>query len=56
MEEEHDAIIDQISSHEAGTLLESVPAPGTNFSSSLYAYCLCASIIAPRPSPNPSPF
>ena len=37
MEEEYDAnICGQISSHEARTLLESVPAPGTNFSYSIF--------------------
>ena len=56
MEEVQQASEWQISSHEAGTLLEKVPVPGTNFSSSLNAYYLCASTMAPRPSPNPSPF
>ena len=46
----------QISSHEAGTLLESVPAPGINFSSSIYQKRDQKIEQTPGPSPNPSPF
>ena len=46
----------QISSHEAGTLLESVPALGTNFSYSTNDSTSLSKSKAPRPSPNPSPF
>ena len=49
-------IYGQISSHEAGTLLESVPAPGTNFLPSIWVAMYKLPGIKPRPSPNPSPF
>ena len=56
MEEELRHIESQVSSHEAGTLLESVPALGGKISQDVECTNWIKTLKIPNPSQKPSPF